>query len=204
MHLVAAYLSKYQNVSSGIKAAKRASQRNLYLGDIAFPQKRLSRNAVVEPALVHSIIRQESEFNPTIKSRAGATGLMQLLPSTARLVAKRLGIGYRSSQITDPEYNIKLGTAYLGQMLDRYQGSYILAIAAYNAGPGNVDKWVKRFGRPSGKSFKAAINWMEKIPFSETRNYVQRVMENLQVYRKILGKNSGSREGLQIERDLIR
>ena len=200
MHLAAAYLGKYQHISSGIKAAKRAAQRNVYLGDIAFPRRRLNPDSRVEPALVHSIIRQESEFNPIIRSHAGAVGLMQLLPSTAKLVAKRLGVTYRPNRITDPEYNIKLGTSYLGQMLDRYNGSYILAVAAYNAGPGNVDKWVKRFGRPSGKSFKSAVNWVEGIPFSETRNYVQRVMENLQVYRQHLG----SRDGLQIERDLVR
>ena len=136
----------------------------------------------IEPALAHAVSRQESEFDPNAVSSASARGLMQLLPRTARKVAKDLGLRYRKSRLFDPRYNMRLGAAYLGQLIKAYRGSYIMALAAYNAGPNRVRRWLRQNGDPR-KGIIDPIDWVEGIPISETRNYVQRVMENLQVYR---------------------
>jgi soluble lytic murein transglycosylase len=136
-----------------------------------------------EPAYIHAITRQESNFDTEAVSGANARGLMQLLPSTATLVARRLGVPYQVGQLTgDPTMNMRLGAGYLDQMLDRFGGALPLAAAAYNAGPGRVDQWLGTYGDPRGGDVDM-IDWMEQIPFSETRNYVQRVIENVVVYR---------------------
>ncbi|MBR0652302.1 lytic transglycosylase domain-containing protein [Roseomonas terrae] len=136
-----------------------------------------------EPAYIHAITRQESNFDTEAVSGANARGLMQLLPSTATLVARRLGVPYQVGQLTgDPQMNMRLGAGYLDQMLDRFGGALPLAAAAYNAGPGRVDQWLGTYGDPRGGDVDM-IDWMEQIPFSETRNYVQRVIENVIVYR---------------------
>ena len=136
-----------------------------------------------EPAYINAISRQESNFDPEAVSGANARGLMQLLPSTATLVARRLGVPYQVSQLTaDPQANMRLGAGYLDQMLDRYGGALPLAAAAYNAGPGRVDQWLGTYGDPRGGDVNM-LDWIEQIPFSETRNYVQRVVENVIVYR---------------------
>ena len=136
-----------------------------------------------EPALIHAITRQESNFDPEAVSAANARGLMQLLPSTATLVARRLGMQVQPQQLTaNPEINMRLGAAYLEQMLERYAGALPLAAAAYNAGPGRVDQWLGIYGDPR-RGDVDVIDWIEQIPFAETRNYVQRVIENLVVYR---------------------
>ena len=141
-----------------------------------------------ERALVLALIRRESEFNVDIASSAGALGLMQLMPATARNVASQIGVQHTQALLTtDANHNILLGSTYLGDMLDRYNGSYILAIAAYNAGPGRVDGWIERLGDPrSGRV--DVIDWIERIPIYETRNYVQRVLEDTQIYRMRLGE----------------
>jgi soluble lytic murein transglycosylase len=136
-----------------------------------------------EPAYINAISRQESNFDPTAVSGANARGLMQLLPSTAALVARRLGVPYQVGQLTaDPQANMRLGAGYLDQMLNRYAGALPLAAAAYNAGPGRVDQWLGTYGDPRGADVDV-LDWIEQIPFSETRNYVQRVIENVIVYR---------------------
>ncbi|WP_137125256.1 lytic transglycosylase domain-containing protein [Roseomonas sp. HF4] len=136
-----------------------------------------------EPAFINAITRQESNFDREAVSSANARGLMQLLPSTATLVARRLGMSVSVGQLTaEPEVNMRLGAAYLEQMLDRYDGALPLAAAAYNAGPGRVDQWLGTYGDPRGADTDV-IDWIEQIPFSETRNYVQRVIENVVVYR---------------------
>lgn len=141
------------------------------------------RVASPEPAFINAITRQESNFDPSAVSSADARGLMQLLPSTAALVARRIGVAYRLPDLTgNPEVNIRLGAAYLEQMLDRYAGALPLAAAAYNAGPGRVDQWLGTYGDPRGDDVDM-IDWIEQIPFTETRNYVQRVIENVIVYR---------------------
>lgn len=138
-----------------------------------------------EPALVFGITRQESNFDPEAVSSANARGLMQLLPATASGVAKRLGLRHQVGMLTtDPPHNMRLGAAYLDQLLVRFGGTLPFAIAGYNAGPGRVDEWLGTYGDPRGGSV-AMIDWMEQIPFAETRNYVQRVIENMAIYRAL-------------------
>ncbi|NEU94542.1 transglycosylase SLT domain-containing protein [Bradyrhizobium uaiense] len=154
----------------------------------------------VEQSVVYAIARQESAFNPAVVSPAQAYGLMQVTPDAGRYVCKRAGIGFDLNRMkTDPVYNATLGAAELGGLLEDYRGSYILTFAAYNAGRGSVKKWIERYGDPRDPKVDA-VDWVELIPFSETRNYVQRIMENLQVYRARFG--GGTR--LQIEADLHR
>jgi len=168
-----------------VQISKKATAKGLFLTKQSYPviteQIRGIHN--VEWALIHALIRQESVFDVNARSRVGARGLMQLMPATAKETARKLGIPHRTEWLTArPSHNIKLGSTYLNQMLNRYGGSYPLAIAAYNAGPGRVDKWLKTYGDPRiGKI--DWIDWIELIPIYETRNYVQRVMEATYVYR---------------------
>ena len=151
------------------------------------PAADYAQYAGVETPLVLAVIRQESAFDVAATSPAGAQGLMQLMPGTARDISARLGIPYApSSLIGSPEYNVNLGSSYIQEMLQRFDGSYILALAAYNAGPSRVNQWIASNGDPR-TSTEAAVDWIEMIPFSETRNYVQRCLENLQVYRNRAG-----------------
>lgn len=183
-----------------VRAAKRAMQRGVVLG-IGYPRLKLPDGIAVEPALALAVARQESEFDPEARSRAGARGLMQLLPATAREVARKAAIGHSETRLTESGHNVRLGALYLGRLIESFDGSYVLAIAAYNAGPARVRGWLAEFGWP-GNSPEEAVDWIEKIPFPETRNYVQRVLENLQVYRHLLGgKTSPS---LKLEEDLAR
>ena len=134
-----------------------------------------------------AVIRQESEFYSGAISRAGARGLMQLMPGTARRVARQVKVGYsRKKLLSDPEYNLRLGRFYLAGLIDKYGGSYIVALAAYNAGPARANRWMKDFGDPRTQDVDP-VDWIESIPFNETRNYVQRILESLVVYRKSLG-----------------
>lgn len=134
---------------------------------------------------IHAISRQESQFDREATSHAGARGLMQLMPGTAREQAGKLGLGYDMAALTrDTSYNIMLGSAYFQRMLGYYGGSYPLAVAAYNAGPGNVNRWLAANGDPRTGSV-AILDWIERIPLSETRNYVQRVLENAVVYETL-------------------
>ena len=134
--------------------------------------------------MVHAIARQESEFDNYRTSHAGATGLMQLMPGTAREQAGKLGVAYMSASLnSDPQYNIRLGNGYFQRMMNSY-GSYPLAVAAYNAGPGNVNKWLRQNGDPRTGSI-SWIDWIERIPLFETKNYVARVLENAAVYEQL-------------------
>lgn len=136
-------------------------------------------------ALIHSIIRQESAFSVNAQSHAGARGLMQLMPFTAKRVAKSLKVRYYKSALTkNPQYNITLGTKYIKDMLERYDGSLPLALAAYNAGPGRVKIWLKRYGDPRKKEI-SFINWIESVPIYETRNYIKKVIENYRIYKNV-------------------
>ncbi len=147
-----------------------------------------------EPAYVLGLIRQETEFDPSAVSKAGAMGLMQMMPGSARTAAARAGLQYRPNDlIGDPSYNIQLGMVeFQGDVLD-FNGSLVLAIAAYNAGPGNVKKWIAANGDPRSPSTDP-IDWIEMIPFNETRNYVMRVLENAQIYRnRLAGRDTPSR-----------
>ena len=136
--------------------------------------------------IILAITRQESEFDPKANSYAGAKGMMQLMTYTAKLVAKQMNVRYSKSKLTsDPEYNIRLGTYYFNSLLNEYNEVYPFAIAGYNAGPKRVRYWRKINGDPSKKAIDY-INWIELIRFEETRNYVQRVLENANVYRYML------------------
>lgn len=175
-----------------IGIAKAASCRGLFIAHAAFPTPHKITNGFVEPALAYSIMRQETMFSQHAISEKDARGLMQLIPKTACATAKSLKIKCELGKLlTHPEYNIKLGCRELRNRLDKYNGSYILTFAAYNAGPNPTNSWVEFYGDP--RQFKdkyKVIDWIESIPYHETRNYVQRIMENLQVYRALLGKGS--------------
>ena len=154
-----------------------------------------------EPALVLGLIRQETEFDTAAVSAAGAKGLMQLMPASAKRAAAQAHVVYRANALmSDTPTIIQLGMTELSNNLDDWGGSYILAIAAYNAGPGNVRKWIEAYGDPRSPNVDP-IDWIEQIPFSETRNYVMRVIENMEVYRNRL---SGHDQPLQILADLYR
>ncbi len=133
---------------------------------------------------MHAITRQESNFDASAVSSANARGLMQLLPSTAQEVARRIGLRHTPGMLTsDPTHNIRLGSAFLAELLTRFDGAVPLAAAAYNAGPRRVDEWLASYGDPRLPNGPDIRDWIEQIPFAETRNYVQRVVENLVVYR---------------------
>ena len=167
---------------------------------IALPSYR-GPGSAPEHALVLGLIRQETEFNDDAVSRVGARGIMQLMPTTARRMARLAGLAYRHAALTtDTHYNMQLGMTELSTDLNDWNGSYILAAAAYNAGGGNVKKWIATYGDPRSPSVDP-IDWIEQIPYSETRNYVQRVLENTQVYRNRL---AGHPEPLRILADLYR
>ncbi len=163
--------------------ARRAGASGLMLLADGWPTPYPAPADGPEPALTFAITRQESNFDPEAVSSANARGLMQLLPSTAQLVARRLSVPYAVGMLTaNPVLNMRLGAGYLSQLLDRFAGTLPFAIAGYNAGPGRVDEWVGTFGDPRSGSI-SMLDWMELIPFGETRNYVQRVIENMAVYR---------------------
>ncbi|MBF9232243.1 lytic transglycosylase domain-containing protein [Microvirga alba] len=187
---LAALAASQQNPRAVLAVGKIAVQRGFPLDLHAYPLAGIPDfepvGEAVEPAMVYAIARQESAFNPRAISTAGARGLMQLMPATAKQTAQRYGLGFDVTQlIEDPSYNARLGSAHLGELMGAWNGSQVLAFAAYNAGGGNVKKWIETYGDPRQPQVDL-IDWVERIPFSETRNYVQRVMENLQVYRQRL------------------
>ncbi|MDW3207258.1 MAG: lytic transglycosylase domain-containing protein [Alphaproteobacteria bacterium] len=150
-----------------------------------YPELPLTDSRIADLTIVHGLIRQESGFDIGAISRAGAMGLMQLMPATARSVSGWEKIKYRQADLTtDINYNVRLGSAYLKDLLEKFDGVLPMALAGYNAGPHRVTTWIRRFGDPRDMSFEDTIDWMESIPFSETRNYVQRVIENINVYRQ--------------------
>ena len=188
-HALAAEIAlSVQRPDVALKAAKRALRENVYLMTAGWPREPLPQNSRgMEEALLLALMRQESAFDPQAVSWAGARGLMQLMPATARRVARRLNLPFsRRRLLEDPDYNLAIGTAYLADVVSSFDGSYVLGLAAYNAGPGRVRRWLRRHG-DFRKGEIDAVDWIEMIPFDETRNYVQRVIENLQVYRAIFG-----------------
>ena len=175
-----------------IQIAKMASYQKRFINDYNYPimstPKYVNKRKIPETAFVLSIIRQESEFDIEANSHAGAKGLMQLMTYTAKIVAKQANLPYSKSRLTkDPEYNINLGSHYIAGLILEYEGSYPFAVAAYNAGPKRVRYW-KKINKNPQKNQIDYINWIELIKFKETRNYVQRVLENYNVYRYILEK----------------
>ena len=173
-----------------IQVAKQASYEKRFYNELNYPvihtPKIVNQKSMPKSELVLAVIRQESEFDQDANSYVGAKGMMQLMTYTAKLVAKQAKLPYAKSRLrTDPNYNIKLGSYYLAGLLEEYEGSYPFALSAYNAGPKRVKYWKKINGNPQ-KGKISYVDWVELIKFKETRNYVQRVLENYNVYRYIL------------------
>ncbi len=192
--LLTARAERSGNHQLSLQIGKIAYGRGVDVAALAFPIGVIPDNANISgsgKALAYAIARQESAFNPAAVSSANARGLLQLLPKTAKAVAGRHGMAYSADKLTqDAGYNATLGAHYLGEQIDTFGGSYILTFIAYNAGPNKVPEWISRYGDPRGKSLDDVIDWIERIPFPETRNYVQRVMENYQVYKARLGQKA--------------
>lgn len=173
-----------------ILIADRADQMGYSLDLFHYPKDGIPAGvelALADEAAVYAVARQESHFDIDAVSRSGARGLMQLMPATAKELSERLGVAYSPSRlVSDPAYNLLLGSSYLKTQLERYDGSLLLAAAAYNAGGGNVNKWLKLYGDPRDEKIDA-VSWTELIPFVETRKYVQKVLANYLVYRARLG-----------------
>jgi soluble lytic murein transglycosylase len=181
----------YKDAQAMLQLGKAALGRGMPMDRYAFPDVGVPNYTSVAPPLdrcvVYAITRTESGFDPGDKSAAQAVGLMQVTPSAGRDTAKRYGVSYSWDRLVhDSAYNTQMGAAELSGLLKDYRGSYILTFAGYNAGRGRVEQWMAQHGDPRDPKVDA-VDWVERIPFSETRNYVQRVMENLQVYRKRFG-----------------
>ncbi|PHS23849.1 MAG: transglycosylase [Robiginitomaculum sp.] len=180
--MLAALAQEMGQKRAAMRAAKAALWRGEVLPDSAWPIISLPDGLPVDRAFLLALMRQETELDPKAVSRVGAQGLMQLMPATARHTARAIGTRYRKSWLTsDPAYNVRLGAAHLQELLDEFNGSYILATVSYNAGKTRAYRWIREYGDP--RTDADPIDWVESIPFSETRNYVQRVLENVQVYR---------------------
>ncbi|MDF1607726.1 lytic transglycosylase domain-containing protein [Hoeflea sp. YIM 152468] len=183
-----------------LQIGKTAWNRGVDVAALAYPLGAVPQNANIAgsgKALAYSIARQESTFNKAAVSPANARGLLQLLPGTARAVAARHGLPYSKERLTtDAGYNATLGAHFLAEQIRQFGGSYILTFIAYNAGPRRVTQWIERFGDPRGLPLDEVIDWVEMIPFTETRHYVQRIMENYQIYKARLGQS------VSIENDL--
>jgi soluble lytic murein transglycosylase len=201
LQMLAQLMGASGDPAMSVRVAKNASYSGLNLLSYLHPVMATPQmSGAPEPALVLGLARQESEFDPTAVSSAGARGLMQLMPASAKHAASTQGMAYRQNDLTNPTYNMQLGMATIAEYLDRWNDSYVLAIASYNAGPTNVRNWVETYGDPRDPGVDP-IDWIESIPFPETRNYVQRVIENLEVYRNRL---SNSDQQLRILADLYR
>lgn len=199
--LLAVMAERNQNHYLALRVGKTAAMRGLDVGALSHPLGAIPADANISgsgKALAYAIARQESEFNVGAVSKAGARGLLQLMPATAKSVAARNGMTFSEPRLTtDAGYNATLGAHFLGEQLDRFNGSYVLTFAGYNAGPRRASEWIEKYGDPRGKSIDQVVDWIERIPYSETRNYVQRVMENYEVYKARL---TGSAD---IQTDLI-
>jgi soluble lytic murein transglycosylase len=188
--LAAELATNIERFDFAIQISKIASYEKRFHNKYNYPiistPEYINGRKIPESAFILSIIRQESEFDLSANSHAGAKGLMQLMPYTAKLVAKQAKLPYSKSRLTtDPEYNINLGSHYIAGLILEYDGAYPFAIAAYNAGPKRVRYW-KKINKNPQKNKIDYVDWIELIKFRETRNYVQRVLENYNVYRYIL------------------
>jgi peptidoglycan lytic transglycosylase len=186
--------ARYKDAQAMMQLGKGALGRGMAMDHYAFPDIGVPNYTSIAPALdrciVYAITRTESGFDPGDKSAAQAVGLMQVTPSAGRDTAKRYGVSYSWDKLVhDSVYNTQMGAAELSGLLKDYRGSYILTFAGYNAGRGRVEQWIAQHGDPRDPKVDA-VDWVERIPFSETRNYVQRVMENMQVYRKRFGETA--------------
>jgi soluble lytic murein transglycosylase len=175
---------------TAVFVARRMGRDGLALPEAGWPIAAEPPATPIDPTVALGLIRQESSFDIGAISPSGARGLMQLMPFTAQAVAKQIGTATSLVSLTaDPAHNMRLGTTYFREMLDRFDNSLPLAIAAYNAGPHRVDQWLPENGDPRVGPIDM-IDWIELIPFNETRNYVQRVLENVVIYRARRGENT--------------
>jgi soluble lytic murein transglycosylase len=202
--LLAAVAYEQRDPRGMVLLGKGAHSRGIPLDTIAFPVFGIPDHPKDEPpvdrSVVYAIARQESQFNQAAVSTANAYGLMQVITPTAKSIAKRIGVPFDANKLRgDPVYNARLGAAELGHLLQTFNGSYVLAFSGYNAGPGRAREWIGRYGDPRDPKVDV-VDWVERIPISETRYYIQRVMENMQVYRVLLGDKAGFR----IDADLAR
>ena len=189
MNAVASIVWDAGGATMAVRLAKAAAQQNIDIDSWGYPVRALPDwkqvGKPIEKPLVYALARQESEFNPNAGSKVGAQGLMQIMPGTAKLIAKQHGIKYNPSQLMDPQLNVTMGAAHMGDLVADHGGSYVLTLVSYNAGPRRSREWIKEYG-----DFRAGqvdpIDWVESIPFQETRQYVQKVMQNLHVYRSRL------------------
>lgn len=200
--LIAETTAKHKDARASLSIGRSAIARGLAFDHYAFPRIGLPNFAAAgrrPPAsLVYAIARAESAFNPNVVSAAKAIGLMQVTPAAGRTIARRSGIKFDLNRLqSDPAYNLKLGAAELTSLVSHYDKNYVMVFVGYNAGRGRVKQWIERYGDPR-ESGVDVIDWVERIPFTETRIYVQRVMENLQVYRSLLHR----RAPLTIEADM--
>ena len=199
--MLAALAESHGRVDLAIAVARRAIEAGMPLMMRGYPGTALPSGGGAELPLVLAIVRQESAFAPDAMSPVGARGLMQLMPATAKSVAGGLQLPFSLPRLTtDGLYNVTLGRSYIGEMIEDFGGSYPLAIAAYNAGPGRVRQWLREFGDPRGHDLNM-VDWIEMIPFTETRIYVKRVLENLQIYR---GQNCENTAAFSLMADLAR
>jgi soluble lytic murein transglycosylase len=195
---------KSGNHHMALKVAKAAANRGMDVGALTHPVGAVPPGAMIDgagSALIYAIARQESEFNTGAVSPAGARGLLQLMPQTAQSLAGQSGLTYSAERLTnDVAFNAQLGSQFLAEQLGRFDGSYVLTFAGYNAGPSRARQWMEKYGDPRGKSVEEIVDWIERIPFQETRAYVQRVMENYQVYKAQLTGQSDIEADLRIGR----
>ena len=195
--LVARLGENSRRVDLAIKASNKSFEKDINLYHFGYPTISYKLASGLEKELVYAVIRQESIFDEKAHSRAGARGLMQLMPATAKRVSKKINLKYSKSSLkTNPQYNVALGSFYLKSLIENYNGSYLLALVGYNAGPRNAGKWIKKFGDPRKKNVDP-ISWIEQIPIKETRLYTKKVLSNLQVYRQ---KNQKSKNKKIISR----
>lgn len=188
-------------IDFGVRASKRALQNGILSIETAYPLIQVPQTENTDKAMLLALMRQESEFFSDAISASGACGLMQLLPHTAREIAHKSHLPYSFNLLFRSDYNMQVGSLYVAKMLEKFNGSYVLAVAAYNAGPGRVEQWIGKFGLP-GEDARSVVNWIEIIPFTETRHYVQHVLENTEVYRFMLRGKTPVK--LEIAQDLTR
>jgi len=199
--MLASLAEKNGRIDLAIGVAKKAVDAGMPLMVHGYPITTVPSGGTAERSLLFAIVRQESAFAPDAMSRVGARGLMQLMPTTAASVASKLQVQYSADRLTsDGLYNMLLGRSYLEHLIEEFGGSYALAIAAYNAGPGRVRQWMREFGDPRGRGVDM-VDWIEMIPFNETRTYVHRVLENLQIYR---GQDTENASAFSLVSDLAR
>ncbi|HRF09790.1 MAG TPA: transglycosylase SLT domain-containing protein [Xanthobacteraceae bacterium] len=203
--LLAEIATAHKDTRALVIVGKRGLDRALPVDAIAFPTTGIPNynhmGPPIEKALVYAISRQESEFQPYVVSHANAYGLMQVIRPTGVGIAKRIGINFDFNRLrNDPVYNVTLGAAELGHLVRNFNGSYVLTFIGYNAGPGRSRQWMNQRGDPRGWQTDAIVDWIERIPITETRLYILRVLENLQVYRTLLT----NKRTIEIEADLAR